>query len=152
MLGNVTRVTEFWRNVQVREPDKCWPWLDYLNEDGYGAFFWEGRMMGAHELAVTFTTGERRSEDLDTCHSCGNRPCCNPSHLRFDTRRSNVADMMRHGTHVVRRKLSDGDVAVIRSRHAHGAPQKVLAAHFGVSASLVSGIVNNLRRVAIDAR
>jgi len=54
------RVTEFWRSVSIRGEDECWPWTGYLNEDGYGEFFFAGKMRGAHELAVTFTTAEVR--------------------------------------------------------------------------------------------
>ena len=60
-LARITvRVTEFWRNVSTRAPGECWPWTGYLNEDGYGEFFFTGKMYGAHELAVTFSTGEIR--------------------------------------------------------------------------------------------
>ncbi len=103
-------------------------------------------MMGAHELAVTFTTGELRHPDLDTCHSCGNPICCNPSHLRFDTRASNVDDMLRHGTHNPVRKLSDEDVRTIRARASAGATGKTLAGEFGVSQSLITSIIRGHKR------
>ena len=76
------RVTEFWRNVSIRGDNECWPWTGYLNEDGYGEFYFAGEMRGSHELAVTFSTGEVRDPALDTCHSCDNPPCCNPGHVR----------------------------------------------------------------------
>ena len=54
-------------------------------------------MHGAHELAVTFTTGEIRDPALDTCHRCNSPPCCHPRHLSFASRLQNVADMHEHG-------------------------------------------------------
>ena len=139
------RVTEFWMSVDRREPDECWPWTGYINEDGYGAFFYEGRMVGAHELAVTFTTGEQRLTELDTCHSCNNPPCCNPKHLRFDTRQSNVDDMIRAGRRPTVR-LTDDQVRLIRLRREAGACQEHLAEQYGVSISLISQIIYGRRR------
>jgi hypothetical protein len=142
------RVTEFWMQVNRGLPSECWPWTGY-SEDGYGRFFWNGRMVGAHELAVTFTTGEVRLPELDTCHSCGNPICCNPAHLRFDTRRSNVDDAVQMGRHHrPESHLTDEDVRTIRSRRAAGASQKDLAEQFGVSQSFVSMVVNGKKRAA----
>ncbi len=81
-LDAAPRITEFWMNVSIADDEvECWPWTGY-KEDGYGRFFWDGRMVGAHELALTFTTGEVRAPGLDTCHRCNNPICCNPHHLR----------------------------------------------------------------------
>jgi len=140
-----TKVTEFWSNVEIKSPDECWPWNGYT-EDGYGKFYFDGAMRGAHELAVTFTTGERRDPSLDTCHSCDNPPCCNPSHLRFDTRLSNVTEMHARGRGVVgsmsaATPLTESDVLQIRIRRAAGAQHKTLADDFGVSVPCISAIV-----------
>jgi len=139
------KVTEFWANVEVRSASECWPWTGY-NEAGYGKFFFEGAMRGAHELAVTFTTGERRDPSLDTCHSCDNPPCCNPAHLRFDTRQSNVTEMHNRGRALVgslsvATSLTEEDVLQIRMRRAAGAQHKALAADFGVTVPCISAIV-----------
>lgn len=140
------KVTEFWTNVRrTGHGQDCWPWTGYV-EDGYGRFHFEGQMRGAHELALTFTTGERRAESLDTCHSCNNPICCNPLHLRFDTRQSNVDDMVAAGTnHHPVGKLSAEKVRVIRERYAAGATQIALADDYGVTNGLVSQIVRGLR-------
>jgi hypothetical protein len=139
------RVTAFWMNVGVGEDDECWEWHGY-QEDGYGRFYFQERMVGAHELALTFTTGERRQSHFDTCHSCNNPLCCNPRHLRFDTRQSNVDDAVAAGR--VRNgntRLTEDEVVKIRERYASGAPQTVLARDFSISASMVSQIVHGFR-------
>jgi hypothetical protein len=141
------KVTEFWMLVDRRGRDDCWPFTGYINEDGYGAFYIDGRMVGAHELALTFTTGERRLPHLDTCHSCtGSRSCCNPRHLRFDTRQSNVDDTVRAGRNHRRPGLSDGNILVIRLRREAGAAQQDLAAQFNVSDGYISLLVRGLTR------
>ena len=137
------RVTEFWRTIDIRGEDECWEWLGYA-EDGYGRFYWQGRMVGAHELAVTFTTGERRAPGLDTCHSCHNPGCCNPAHLRFDTRQGNVDDMVT-AARGYRGRFSPQEVATIRHRYAHGAKQQSLAAEYNVTNGMVSQIVRGER-------
>jgi DNA-binding XRE family transcriptional regulator len=141
------RVTEFWMSVDRGAPDECWPWTGYT-EDGYGRFLIDDRMIGAHELALSFSTGERRLPELDTCHSCNNPPCCNPAHLRFDTRQSNVDDMVRAGRQRTSARLSDDDVRMIRRRREAGANQDDLAEQFGVAASYISMIVNGKARAA----
>lgn len=143
------KVTQFWSNVDQGPPDECWPWTGYLEKDGYGQFFFDGRMRPAHELALTFATGEVRHPSLDTCHSCNNPPCCNPQHLRFDTRASNVADAVAAGTMRGKTgKLSAGEIGTIRLRLDAGARQQDLANHYGVSNSLISMIHTGRRHAA----
>lgn len=139
----LTRVTEFWANVRRGNPDECWEWLGYA-EDGYGQFYWGGRMIGSHELALTFTTGETRAPGLDTCHSCNNPICCNPGHLRFDTRQSNVADMIA-ADRQRKGRFTPEQIITIRRRYASGARQIDLARDYGVTNGLISQIVRGLR-------
>ena len=139
------QVTEFWMHVQRAGPDDCWPWVGYA-EEGYGRHHFDGQMRGAHELALTLTTGEVRSPDLVTCHSCDNPPCCNPKHLRFDTRASNVYDMDSRGGRRSARKVPDDVIKLIRVRRAAGAAQQDLADQYGLSESYVSMVVRGQRR------
>lgn len=142
-ITSAVRVTEFWTNVQRGTDEMCWPWTGY-EEDGYGRFFWEGRMVGAHELALTFTTGEVRAEGLDTCHRCNNPICCNPKHLRFDTRKSNVEDMLT-SDRARRGRFTDVEIITMRKRYSAGARQTDLARDYGVTNGLVSQIVRGIR-------
>ena len=140
------RVTAFWSLIPRGAPDLCWEWEGY-SEDGYGRYFFQGRMRFAHDLAVMFTTGEVRHPSYDTCHSCDNPPCCNPSHLRYDTRSGNVQDAIRAGTHAgFRCKLSDEQVVLIRERHALGATGASLAREFGASNGYISNILTGKDR------
>ena len=143
-LAEAVTVSRFWRLVDQRGPDECWPWLGDKDDD-YGVFYYDGRMRRAPELAMSFTTGERRIPQLDTCHSCDNPPCCNPAHLRFDTRLSNVRDMHERGRANPTSKLTAEDVVLIRERRASGARQKDLAEQFGISDGMVSEIVRGIR-------
>lgn len=140
----IQRVSSFWMLVDSKlTGDGCWPWLGYT-EDGYGRYFWRGRMVGAHELALTFTTGEKRLPGWDTCHSCNNPICCNPSHLRFDVRAGNVADMLASDRQR-KGRFSDVQIETIRTRYANGARQADLARDYEVTDGLISQIVRGLR-------
>lgn len=152
-LRDACRVSRFWLSVAVRrltdgspDIDTCWLWTGYV-EQGYGRFYDGARMRPAHEMALTYFSGEERSIGLDTCHNCNTPLCCNPHHLRFDTRASNVADMLAAGTHNPKRKLSDNDVRVIRERAEAGASGKTLAATYGVSQGLITEIIRGNRRL-----
>lgn len=128
-LIDAMSVTRFWSMVD--QSGDCWTW--------------RGKRHGAHALALSFTTGELRSPGLDTCHSCDNPICCNPDHLRFDSHLSNVQEMHERGRSVSpNARLTEADVRTIRTRRAHGAPQKILARDYGLSAAYVSEIVRGL--------
>lgn len=144
-LEEATSVTRFWRLVDRGADDDCWLWLGDTDHGGYGIFTYHGRKTGAHELALSFTTGERRLPALDTCHSCDTPPCCNPAHLRFDTRRANVRDMHERGRARNGSALTIADVVLIRERRAAGARQKDLAEQFGLTDGAVSMIVRGIR-------
>lgn len=145
-LAAAVRVTMFWSVVAKGQPQECWGWQGYRDEDGYGWFFWDGRMRPAHELALSFSTGEVRLPGLDTCHSCHNPPCCNPNHLRFDTRQANVADTVAAGrNHRPQGRLNSEIAETIRQRIAAGAKQQDLADQYGVTNSTISMIKTGKR-------
>lgn len=145
-LAEAVMVSRFWRLVNITSEGECWPWTGYLDNDGYGLFVFHGRRRPAHELAYSFTYGEKRLPTLDTCHSCDNPPCCNPNHLRFGTRQSNVDEMReRDRAATPNRKLTDAQVIEMRERRASGARQKDLAEHYGITDGAVSMIVRGLQ-------
>lgn len=148
-LRDAVDVTRFWSLVYRQEPDECWPWLGDTTKDGYGIFQFHGRRYGAHELALSFTTGEARLSTLDTCHSCDTPLCVNPAHLRFDTRRSNVTEMVERGRMARQGRLTDEEIILIRKRRAAGARQSDLAQQFGVSDGQISMIVRGKRWASV---
>ena len=150
-LAEAVTISRFWRLIAVAGDEDCWLWQGDTRDGGYGTFFYGGRMRSAHELALSFTIGEQRPEGFDTCHSCDVPGCCNPAHLRFDTRQANVDDMFARGRGPVgeasaKAKLTDESVRQIRNRRANGARQVDLAAQYDVSSAYISEIVNGLVR------
>lgn len=84
---------------------------------------------------------------LEGCHNNGDRKDNRLGNLRWDTKKSNNADKILHGT-IVRgerqwkAKLTESDVIEIRSRFASGQTSPVIAKSFGVNAGHVRSIVS----------
>lgn len=67
----------------------CWRFTGAIQPNGYGYFFFEGRMRYAHRVAYQLHVGPiPAGHDLD--HLCRVRDCCNPAHLEPVTRRENL--------------------------------------------------------------
>lgn len=89
----------FWRQVLVREPDECWPWQGSLQSQGYGDTRWYGKHELAHRVAYMLGNNlpELPPSSVLILHSCDNRPCCNPAHLREGSHQDNRNDAVARG-------------------------------------------------------
>jgi HNH endonuclease len=86
LARNAPAAERFWTKVD-KEWD-CWPWLGYLNEDGYGSFRESNVVVYAHRFVYELLVGPiPDSYDLD--HLCGYRDCCDPSHMEPVTHAEN---------------------------------------------------------------
>lgn len=123
---------------------ECLIWPYAIQGNGYSIIKIGKRNIGAYRLMCIKVHGEPPSPKHEASHSCGNRKCVNPTHLRWDTRAGNQADRLAHGTHnrgsrSKFAKLTPDDV--IRIRELYGTMKQVdLAEMFGVSRSTVRGI------------
>jgi hypothetical protein len=131
---------------------QCLIWPFCVSKGGYPQT-WEigagprGGQRLAHVVVCIATHGPR-PPGHDACHSCGNKRCVSPAHLRWDTKENNQADRRRHGTISVNRgtahgraKLDDGKVKKIR---ASTSPARELAELYGVSVATI-GLVRGHR-------
>ena len=88
-----------WDNVTILGPDDCWPWKLSLGSHGYGQSSWGiegGRSAGTTAHRVVWIAANGPIPDYMTVdHSCHNRPCCNPKHLRLKTNVDNARDNMQ---------------------------------------------------------
>lgn len=128
---------DFWRNVDVRGEGDCWEWRGHIDPQGYGRFYIGGGYKRAHRVAME--TVSHIPKGLFVLHSCDNRPCCNPAHLRAGTAADNARDMVerdRNSKFRVRgeahgmAKLTENNVSFIRRSSRSN---RSLARQFGVS-------------------
>lgn len=124
------------------DPD-CVRWPYANNGRGYGSVLYRGTIMGAHRAMCLMAHGEPPSPEMVAAHTCGkgSSGCVNHKHIRWATAEQNVDDRVRHVRDGVTppRKLSLNDVAEIRGQKGK-TKISVLAAHYGVSESMISRI------------
>jgi hypothetical protein len=93
----MTVQARFWSKVDTR--DDCWRWTGTRTTDGYG-WFWSGRRnIRAHRVAWEITAGSEIPSGMKVLHSCDDRLCVNPGHLRLGTQRDNLRDCVQRGRH-----------------------------------------------------
>lgn len=98
----------FWEKVdRSAGVDACWPWLGYINPNGYGYFRLGTRVVRAHRVALALS-GIALEAGQDVLHECDNKVCCNPyspaKHLRPGTKSDNLRDAYRRGRRIVKRE------------------------------------------------
>ena len=144
------KVVRFLSRIRVGGPNECWIWTGALKWSGYG-FFWvkkdgKKKMVLAHRFAYALCRGGFPSRPLMVLHSCHNRKCCNPKHLRSGLAKENTRDMLKaerqargakHGC----AKLTEEQVREILSYSGDKSlSQNKIASMFGVSRQTISSI------------
>lgn len=131
----------FWANVDkttgLGPNGDCWEWTGSIGEHGYPRrFSIKARTYQVSHVAMTLDGRSRPSPDMYGLHSCDNKACVNPAHLRWGTDEENHRDHFergRRGSHW----LSDDLVhEILRSTEKN----KDIAARLGLSAPCVCNI------------
>lgn len=73
----------------------CLEYRGHLNDLGYAQVSLAGKMHMAHRFVYEALTGNPIPKGEEICHSCHNRACINPYHIRSDTHQANLMDASR---------------------------------------------------------
>ena len=139
----------YWKYVDKRGPDECWPWVGGCFDGRYGAFAIDStHTIGAHLFAYMLgydLSAIPRGQYV--CHTCDWGICQNPAHLFLGSTQENSWD--RHAKERDARgeghgmaKLTATSVIEMRVARTNGATLIELAEQYGVTKTTVSQIVN----------
>lgn len=88
-----------------RETNDCWVWTATIGSNGYGRFWFKGKLWLAHRFAWFLKWRMEPIEGLVLDHICRVRRCVNINHLRTITSKENTligegitAQRLRRGT------------------------------------------------------
>lgn len=135
-------ISRFWRDVQRRGANECWPWVGQLGKPSrvnmlYGRFAMlsDGKTKSyrSHRFVWMLMRGPI-PDGMNVLHRCDNTKCCNPEHLFLGSQHDNIEDMKRknrqaRGENNVKAKLTEADVREIR---ASTETTSALAKRYGV--------------------
>lgn len=154
-------IERFWKRVDRRSEQECWPWLAGKNGPGYGVLYVDKRAVLAHRFSLAVDRGRAIPRGLFVLHGCDNPACVNPRHLRVGTHTENMQDAMERGrkkpppknfkgarpqetygrgSKIGTSKLRETDIPVIFKKNTAGVSFKKLAKEYGVNPSTISDI------------
>ena len=86
-----------WLQKRIRiEENGCWIWLAATVNSGYGKLKKDGRFWLAHRYIYTLTNREINPNHV-ICHTCNEKLCVNPEHLKAGTYQENYLDQIENG-------------------------------------------------------
>jgi len=140
------RRTLFWSKVSRGREGECWEWQGCRDSDGHGRCSFGHNSFRAHRIAWILSREEPIPPGLIAMHTCDNKACCNPSHLKLGTQIENVADRVQKGRSARGEKngnahLSAKEVRQIRELRHSGITFQELISKFGVHRTTIYNIV-----------
>lgn len=140
----------------------CTEFMGARNDSGYGRIGVGRRGQGyalTHRVVWELRNG-LIPNGLHVLHRCDNPPCCNIDHLFLGTHADNVADMCAKGRQRGQipggaphpdARLTDEQVADLRSQHAAIGNYAELGRRFGVSKQHARALVLGMKRRSSEA-
>lgn len=134
-------------NSYVDRSGDCHTWTGTIDTTtGYGVTTVDGKKVAAHRYAWEIANGCKIPHGKKILHSCDNRPCVNPAHLRPGTQIDNSRDCVERGRHPcgetsARSVLTEKEVREIRHFSENGLTQREIAGLFQVSRYCVRAVI-----------
>lgn len=140
----------FSEKVRVEE-NGCWIWQGQIDRHGYARMSVDNKSVLVHRWAYSQWRGQIQS-NLMALHSCHNRDCVNPDHIRPGTAADNMKDCVAAGRAGKTRGerqwmayLTEADVREIRRLRSEGVKLQEIAERFGSTKSTIFGITKRTR-------
>ena len=89
MISNKHLIERFWKEVDIKGPDDCWPWKRFIGKENYGRFIGIKAPRFAWECSIGSIPFRKF-----VLHKCDNPLCCNPRHLYIGDRLDNARDVI----------------------------------------------------------
>ncbi len=119
----------------------CHIWQGCIfKKSGYGKISIRNKVFLTHRIVYQHYNGEL-IEGLEICHSCNNKLCQNPEHLRQDTKSGNAIDRIYVGNNA-KQKLTVKQIEEIKIKLQNWVPgdNQKLSIEYGVHHSTISDI------------
>ncbi|RWG33996.1 HNH endonuclease [Mesorhizobium sp.] len=124
------------------EGSECLLWPFTFGGNGYGWVQYQGRSANASRVMCRLAHGDPPTEASEALHSCDNKKCVNPNHLRWGTKPENALDAIERGQRVYKPRLSKDQFRQIREMRG-AVTQREIARRFGITIAYVSKIQLN---------
>lgn len=129
-----------------------------MRRKGYAAIVHNRRTFGVHRITCFLAHGEPEPNH-NALHSCDNRSCVNPDHLRWGTQLENVQDAIdrkrwavTQGERNGRAKINADVVKAIRAIAGTGPTTIQIAELYGLSNQMVSRIIQGKAWTHVEDR
>jgi hypothetical protein len=135
--------------AHVAQGPGCWLWQASTMNSGYGQFGHRGTMRQAHRVSYELHVGPIPA-GLSILHSCDDKLCVNPAHLRPGTHSENIKEAYSRGRRAKpdlrgenhpRASITFLDAIRMRDLRSAGMAVTDIARRYGVKRSLVSDVV-----------
>ena len=145
-------VDRFWSKVDVGSATECWGWNLTATRDGYGLFSAGGTLHRCTRFAYVHRGGVINSNNIQRglriSTTCGNKMCCNPSHMKTFSHQEIWDNMAKNnritvGSKHKMAKLKESDILQMRARYVYRSATDGFAAigrDYGVTTGCVRDI------------
>lgn len=129
-------------HYSVSDDNGCIVWQLTPTGAGYGQIWRDGRYVMVHRAALEQKLGRPIKKGLQACHSCHNRLCINPDHLREDTPKANIMDRVTSGRGAFGERVGGSRLkeAQVRSILDDPRSERALARLYSVSPNVIGEI------------
>jgi hypothetical protein len=103
---------------KVKKEKDCWLWIGGKSSRGYGMFWYQNKLQGAHRVSYMLFKG-KIPKKLVIDHICKNPLCVNPDHLRAMTIYENAFRDIPKQTHCKNGHLLNKENVYLENRGSY---------------------------------